>query len=285
MCNFRVDVKKKTMPRFLNEILALRKGKDPNTRQVLFHPFYSDKDNNVHRRFAINGDGHCMFDTFSFLYLMNAQDNKKMVKYDLIKKYGWKPDASTYLKNGKTKGNLMDILVLNHIDMLKKMPNTRVKDLQGIEEWFSNYKINPKTGSIIKYPRRTMIDSKSGPNPHFPLDTIAFLLKELMFKEDVTLCFHDVNHDASPGQFNSPTTVASMENEENIENIMDINSENMDMKSGYTVPSRITFPIPVCQCVLTELCECDCPPKDVLDLKSGKFIHAWRSGLHYEPIM
>lgn len=87
----------------------------------------SDKYGEKVVRFAINTDGHCLFDSLAFLFLY----------YECLS-YGWMPCLSGFLSNGTCKGNLMEVLVTTY-DKFVEAANLSQSDSVEALEWFHDY--------------------------------------------------------------------------------------------------------------------------------------------------
>lgn len=93
----------------------------------------SDKYGEKVVRFAINTDGHCLFDSLAFLFLYYGHDTG-VVSYELLS-YGWMPCLSGFLSNGTCKGNLMEVLVTNY-EKFVETANLSQSDSVEALEWF-----------------------------------------------------------------------------------------------------------------------------------------------------
>jgi hypothetical protein len=149
-------------------------------RRVVQSGLWGGLDHMPPQRYAINGDGHCLFDTLSFLYLWFYDDVFSIVSDTLIK-WGWKPDASSFVIDMKCKGNLMSILK-DKKEELFKLANLCHDDAVVANEWWDQYYLaNPKL---------------SMNNKNYPRGEVMYLLFSAMFRVNETeLCMHNVHAD------------------------------------------------------------------------------------------
>jgi hypothetical protein len=143
-------------------------------KKVKLYAVYEEQEG---LRFPINGDGHCLFDSICFLYLYYAR-NEFVVKYDLIVKYGWLPDASNYKVNGKTKGNLMSVLSDNYIELMNQDDHEWNEDVQNyLQDWFESYKNGTNQDAPIA-------------SEDYPYTDMAYFLCSILFRDEHALCIH-----------------------------------------------------------------------------------------------
>ena len=149
--------------------ICVGKDKRVGAKTVKLHAAFEEQQG---LRFPINGDGHCLFDSICFLYLYYAK-NEFVVKYDLIVKYGWLPDASNYKVNGKTKGNLMSVLSENYIELMNQDDQWN----DHLKNWFESYK------------NRTNQDNSIA-SDDYPTTDMAYFLCSILFRDEHALCIH-----------------------------------------------------------------------------------------------
>jgi hypothetical protein len=151
-------------------------------------------------RHAICLDGHCLFDSLSFLYLshypLGGEDGENvLVKLDsILLKCGWRPaPTQTYFPTMETKGNLMDVICFNLPRLLKSVSQMSPPLLQAeVEEvilYFDGYRlrrnINPTEPLELNH-------------EEYPCQQVALFLTKLLFKDDVALCIHCVDDTLQP---------------------------------------------------------------------------------------
>jgi hypothetical protein len=135
----------------------------------------SDKYGEKVVRFAINTDGHCLFDSLAFLFLYYGYDTG-VVNYELLS-YGWMPCLSGFLSNGTCKGNLMEVLVTNH-EKFVEAANLNQSDSVEALEWFHDYSTHI---GVIE-------------DENYPSIVIVYIVFRLLFKNnDVQLCMHQLS--------------------------------------------------------------------------------------------
>ena len=111
-------------------------------------------------RYNINTDGHCLFDTISFLYLFNKESGTSCHMEQL----GWVPNVYSVKNTVFAKGNLMDIIV-NHRQTISEkagLKEDNPRELNIIDEWLNMYTekyFNQKDGisDETDYPSTEMI--------------------------------------------------------------------------------------------------------------------------------
>ena len=121
-------------------------------------------------RFYASGDGYCVFEslTFLFLYYFNFED---YVNIELITKYGWCPDVSDYHQTGYVRGNLVDVLIRN-FELFISESKLSPCSLKMIHVWFEQF----KDGIPDKF--------------DYPDNDMALFVFDLLFCDRVTLCLH-----------------------------------------------------------------------------------------------
>ena len=135
----------------------------------------SDKYGEKVVRFAINTDGHCLFDSLAFLFLYYGYDTG-VVSYELLS-YGWMPCLSGFLSNGTCKGNMMEVLVTNY-EKFVEAANLNQSDSVEALEWFHDY--SNHIGVIEE--------------TNYPSIVIAYIVFKSLFKSnDVQLCMHQLS--------------------------------------------------------------------------------------------
>lgn len=136
----------------------------------------SDKYDEKVVRFAINTDGHCLFDSLCFLFLYYGHD-ANVVSYELLS-YGWMPCLSDFISNGTCKGNLMEVLVTNYKKFIEAANLNQTDSIEALE-WFQDYSTH--FGDINKN--------------NYPSIVIAYIVFRLLFKSNnVQLCMHQLSH-------------------------------------------------------------------------------------------
>jgi hypothetical protein len=141
--------------------------KDIGTYKIVDNKNYGEE---TLGRFYADGDGYCVFEslTFLFLYYFNFAD---YVNVELITKYGWCPDVSNYHQTGSIRGNLVDVLIRNlELFISKSMLTPDI--LASICTWFDQFKDG--TPNELYYPDNDM----------------ALFVFDLLFCDRVTLCLH-----------------------------------------------------------------------------------------------
>jgi hypothetical protein len=155
------------------------------------------KDGSTLVRHASCGDGHCLFESLSFLYLshypLGGEDGEDvLVKLDsILLKCGWRPaPTQTYFPTMETKGNLMDVICFNLPCLLKSVSQTSPPLLQAevaeVILFFDRYRLRR-----ISNPTEPLKDHPED----YPGETVALFFKKLLFKDDVVLCIHSLSRD------------------------------------------------------------------------------------------
>jgi len=162
-------------------------------------------------RFAINEDGHCLFDSLCFLYLYYVLDdeNADVVNLDIVSKYGWRPDISDFEDSLSCRGNLLEVLIENLNDLLSESESNKQTfafkpagdEETTIRTWFQYYAAYNNISS-----KSRSCQSKNYRCEEFPCSDIAMLVFCVLFNHEVVdLCIH--TYDSTAKQYHDKTVL------------------------------------------------------------------------------